>query len=221
MANANTELSTTAEQLLRTAERLLAEKGLGVVSTREIAREAGQKNHSALSYHFGSMESLIEAILDYRMMPLNQRRATLLAQAREQGGTPEFRVLVEIIVQPFASELLRPLEESYYISLLSQLIGRGDWQAPFTSEHRSSAILEAADFLRAQLSDHLGDELAVERLRLMGLHVLNTIAQWNAMRRRGEIKLDEESLQWRMTNLVDYLVGALQADTAVADSTVD
>ncbi|MEH6588807.1 MAG: helix-turn-helix domain-containing protein [Halioglobus sp.] len=201
----------TAEHLLLTAERLLAEKGLGAVSTREIAREAGQKNHSAISYHFGSMASLIDAILDYRMQSLDERRAALLSAATEQGETPEIRDLVEIMVKPFGEELLQPLEQHHYISLLSQLIGRGEWQSLFTQERRSGALLQAGELLLNPLAAQLGEEIALERLRMMGLHILSTVAQWDAMHRRGEIELDESGLAWRINNLVDYLVGALCA----------
>jgi AcrR family transcriptional regulator len=212
MTSLQPRLTPPAEQLLLAAERLLAEKGLGAVSTREIAREAGQKNHSAISYHFGSMASLIDAILDYRMQSLNDRRAVLLAAAIAPGGEPAFRDLVEVMVKPFAEELLLPLEENHYISLLSQLIGRGEWQSLFTQEHRSGALVQAGELLLKPLRAQLGEEIALERLRMMGLHILSTVAQWNAMRRRGEIELDTAGLSWRITNLVDYLVGALRAE---------
>ena len=45
------KLSAGARQLLLAAERLIAERGLAALSTRMIAREAGQKNNSALQYH--------------------------------------------------------------------------------------------------------------------------------------------------------------------------
>ena len=48
--------------LIETAERLFAEKGIDNVSLREINRAAGQKNVAALHYHFGTRESLLEAI---------------------------------------------------------------------------------------------------------------------------------------------------------------
>ena len=63
-----------AMALLMAAERLFAAQGLEAVSTRMIAKEAGHKNHSALQYHFGSRDGLIEAILNYRITPINQER---------------------------------------------------------------------------------------------------------------------------------------------------
>jgi AcrR family transcriptional regulator len=77
----NLLLNRTKTKIIETAERLFAEKGINNVSTREIAREAGQKNHSALHYHFGDKESLLDALLDYRLIPLDNRRKILLDEA--------------------------------------------------------------------------------------------------------------------------------------------
>ena len=211
-------LKPAAEQLLITAERLLAEKGLGAVSTREIAREAGQKNHSALNYHFGSMESLIEAILDHRMLPLNQRRAQMLATVISEGRDRDLRSLVEVMVEPFAGELLLPLEQSYYLSLLSQIIEKGDWQTVFTqyqNQHRSSAALDVGALMQQLLQENHSEDIALERLQLMGLQIMTTITQWNTQRRRGELVIDESALQWRVKNLVDMVVGGLTAASSI------
>jgi AcrR family transcriptional regulator len=211
-----TTLKPAAEQLLITAERLLAEKGLGAVSTREIAREAGQKNHSALNYHFGSMELLIEAILDHRMLPLNRSRAEKLASVITNGLDRDLRSLVEVMVEPFAGELLLPLEQSYYLSLLSQIIEKGDWQAVFTQyEYRSSAALDVGALLQQVLCETHSEELVLERLQLMGLQIMTTITQWNTQRRRGELVIDKNALEWRVKNLVDMVVGGLTANSSI------
>ena len=59
--------------LIETAERLFAEKGIDNVSLREINRAAGQKNVAALHYHFGTRESLLEALFENRMSGVNNR----------------------------------------------------------------------------------------------------------------------------------------------------
>tara|TARA_R110002073_G_scaffold24230_1_gene81738 strand:+ start:1769 stop:2443 length:675 start_codon:yes stop_codon:yes gene_type:complete len=211
------ELTAPAEQLLIAAERLLAEKGLGAVSVREIARAAGQKNHSAISYHFGSIENLIDAILSYRMLPLNVKRAKRLEQWRHAGRTSDLRGLVQVLVEPFADELLQPPEQSYYLRLLAQLMSQRQWQPLFT-EHpvRASAILETGELMADILRPIMGEEIALERLRLMGLHMLNTITEWDAVRRRGDLTLNRNTLAWRVDNLVSYLVGGLSAPSKAA-----
>ncbi|MBL7489404.1 TetR/AcrR family transcriptional regulator [Frankia sp. AgB1.9] len=69
--------SATALQLLTTAERLFAENGLAGVSLRQIAAAAGSANSSAVHYHFGTKDRLIEAIFAYRLPQLLERRALL------------------------------------------------------------------------------------------------------------------------------------------------
>ncbi|MEH6592596.1 MAG: helix-turn-helix domain-containing protein [Halioglobus sp.] len=206
-------LSPAQEALLQAAERLLAEKGLGAVSTREIAREAGQKNHSAVNYHFGSMDGLIEAVLDYRMVPLNEHRRMLLAELTATGKEGDLRSLVSLIVEPLANELLRPAEDSGYLRLLAQLMSVGEWQSLFTVHpHRSSVLLESGAYLQAIMRETLPDEIVLERLRLLGLHAINAVTEWDGMVRRGELTLNRDELSWRVTNLIDYLAAALVAE---------
>ncbi len=45
------------------ARDLFADRGIEGASLREIARVAGQANTSALQYHFGDRESLLDAVL--------------------------------------------------------------------------------------------------------------------------------------------------------------
>ncbi|MBL7489442.1 TetR/AcrR family transcriptional regulator [Frankia sp. AgB1.9] len=72
--------SATALQLLITAERLFAENGLAGVSLRQIAAAAGSANTSAVHYHFGTKDRLVEAIFAYRLPQLLERRALLKAR---------------------------------------------------------------------------------------------------------------------------------------------
>lgn len=71
--------SSIREQIVLTAERLFAERGVDGVSLRQISVEAGNGNNSAVQYHFGSKERLVQAIFEYRLPYLNERRRTLVA----------------------------------------------------------------------------------------------------------------------------------------------
>ena len=78
MAMQHQELETsTREHLLDVAESLFLSQGIDQVSLRAIAREAGQKNPSALQYHFGNREGLIKAIVARRLQQQEARRARL------------------------------------------------------------------------------------------------------------------------------------------------
>ncbi len=90
---------TTRDKLLDTATRLLAERGVFDASLAEIVREAGQRNVSAVHYHFGSRDQLLLAVLEPQVEVLRRRRVELLSLA---GAAPagDLRPLAEVIVRP-------------------------------------------------------------------------------------------------------------------------
>jgi AcrR family transcriptional regulator len=62
-----TDTETTRDKLLRAALHLFARQGLDV-PLRDINELAGQRNASALHYHFGGRPELLTAIIDrYRL----------------------------------------------------------------------------------------------------------------------------------------------------------
>ena len=92
--------------MIDTAERLIAERGLGALSLREVAAEAGQRNHSAVQYHFGSRAGLVEAVFDARMRPIDARRAELLAELEATGDITDLAALTEVVVRPMAEAIV-------------------------------------------------------------------------------------------------------------------
>lgn len=78
--------SEAARHLKQVACRLFAERGVDGVTVREIAEAAGQKNHAAVGYHFGSKEALIrELVLDGAVL-MDQRRNAALDKLEASGG---------------------------------------------------------------------------------------------------------------------------------------
>jgi len=71
----------TRRQLLDAAERLFVAHGIEDVSLRAIIREAGQRNQSALQYHFGDRDGLLAAIQARRVEQLEKKRRALLERA--------------------------------------------------------------------------------------------------------------------------------------------
>ena len=53
------DASDTRARLLAEAERLFAIRGVHETTTREITEAAGQRNVSAVTYHFGSRDALL------------------------------------------------------------------------------------------------------------------------------------------------------------------
>lgn len=95
----------TRERLILAAERLFAERGIGGVSLREIGSAAGQRNNSAAQYHFDTKQGLVDAVYEFRLRSINERRVALLEQLEREGRLGDLRSLVEALVLPFAESL--------------------------------------------------------------------------------------------------------------------
>ena len=92
-------MPSTPDLLLDAASKLMAERGVDNVPIAEIVREAGQRNASAVHYHFGSRTEILRALLERHMAEMTERRADLIEEAR---ATPETDLWApaEAIVRP-------------------------------------------------------------------------------------------------------------------------
>jgi AcrR family transcriptional regulator len=115
--------SRTREQIVRAAERLLAERGIDGVSLREINRAANQGNTNAVRYHFGDRDGLVQAILDKHRRDSEPRRHALLDQY-EEAGSEDLRGLAGALVLPLAAKLADPDGGREYLQIASQLYTR-------------------------------------------------------------------------------------------------
>jgi AcrR family transcriptional regulator len=92
-------------RLLDAGERLLATRGPDVPD-RVIVAAAGQRNRSAVSYHFGSRAGLIDAIRERHETPVAQHRHHLMSRLPGPGDRTT-RQLAEAYIRPLAAEMLR------------------------------------------------------------------------------------------------------------------
>ena len=110
----------TKQRLLRAAEKLFATNGIGRTSTRAILREAGQRNESALQYHFGGRDGLIEALYAARGKQVNVERLTMLDEVREAGNV-DVRQLCEIALMPPVRIARRQPDFVLFLKVVGQL----------------------------------------------------------------------------------------------------
>ncbi len=96
----------TKAALIRAAERLFAEKGLGGVSVRDITLAAGARNQSALHYHFGCMEELIREIFAQRFREIEKARTERLAALDAEGKARDVHALMEASMGPLLEACL-------------------------------------------------------------------------------------------------------------------
>ncbi|QKW33713.1 helix-turn-helix transcriptional regulator [Actinomadura sp. NAK00032] len=121
----------TRARLIDVAERLFAEYGIEAVSLRMVGTEAGQRNNSAVLYHFGSKDGLIAAIIDVRSAPVDARRAELAAALRAGGGPPDPAELIGLLLQPLVETIGATGERTWYLRFLANVMDHPMFEAPW------------------------------------------------------------------------------------------
>jgi AcrR family transcriptional regulator len=71
------DVDGAAERLLDAAEKLVAQRGL-TVTDRAIVVESGHRNNSAIAYHFGNRQGLLDAVWQRRTARVEVRRLAYL-----------------------------------------------------------------------------------------------------------------------------------------------
>lgn len=115
--------------LRRSAERLFAVHGLDGVSLRQITREAGQRNTTALQYHFGSRDGLLLAVLQHHLGQVALRRDALLQRYRDaHPGAGALGELADVLVMPLCAELGCADGGPEFLQVAAEVVNRSDWR---------------------------------------------------------------------------------------------
>jgi AcrR family transcriptional regulator len=163
-------------RLILAGEQLFAKSGINGASMREIATKAGQANHAAVQYHFGSREGLVRAIFDYRMEQMEETRGAMLEQARLKDRLKDARSILEVILLP-QLDLQDADGVHSYASFLSQYLLQSS--SPEFGDFGGSELpnlTRAFDLLRARV-DYLPPSVAQRRLVSISLMFLNILVR--------------------------------------------
>ena len=115
----------TRARLIRAGERLFAGHGIEVVSLREITRAAGQRNATALQYHFGDRRGLVRAILAKHNRDVEAERHGMLDELEACSGVSA-REWVQALVMPAAANLADRDGGREYLRIVAELMNRPD-----------------------------------------------------------------------------------------------
>lgn len=102
MARTSNASRSIRDAIIDAAEELWALYGLDGVTLQQITASAGSNNASAVQYHFGGRDGLIEALYRSRVRILEQRRAKLLADNMARSSLLSLQVVLECLFRPFA-----------------------------------------------------------------------------------------------------------------------
>lgn len=209
-ADASLPSPQSSEVLLATAQRLFAEKGLDAVSMREIAREAGQRNNSALHYHFGSKEALVEAILQRGMQKFDALRVEYLDRIHLARRDGELRAVAEAIVWPLATGLATPSMNSYIRFLAAAQIHPDIDLVASTHEDGERGFRRVQTMLE-QVLPALPPSVLRQRYLAGVAFVIFSLADFERIKTRRGRSQRGFDLQRAIENLIDMLCGALAA----------
>ena len=94
-------LPDTKERILEAAEELFIQRGFAATSVRAVTSAAGV-NLGAVNYHFGTKEGLFEAVVHWRVAPVNRETQKRLEEleARVGAETPSVEEILEAYVAP-------------------------------------------------------------------------------------------------------------------------
>jgi len=207
------QVAETRARLLRAGERLFAERGIHQVRLREINALAGQRNSSALHYHFGSRDGLVEAILSEHQTSMDVEVRPALDELVSAPGAPTVRAVVTIWVGALTDQLSTESGRDF-LRILPQVLETVNRTVREGAELRSSAQSARTFSLLDTCLGDLPTALRRERLVAYALILTTLFADRAALVESGApLALDDAEFDVHAT---DVICGALETSASVA-----
>jgi AcrR family transcriptional regulator len=195
---------TARDALVDAGERLFAVHGVEAASLRDIASAAGQRNNSAVQYHFGGRDGLAAAVYSRGMSPINRDRLAMLADLRSDT----VRGLVAVLLEPLATHV----------------DASAGWYGRFLARNRFDRVarevrggLPESEVLRhvtrrlGALLTALPGSVRTARMEQMVNHYVAALASWEWARDRGERRLAPAELREDLVSTCSAMLGARTA----------
>ncbi len=112
------------EAILAAALKLFGARGFDGVSTAEILAAAGQRNQTALQYHFGSREGLYAALLRQYLQPIDDARLAILRPRGAKSPAPSLETCLRALIEPLLDEVAKGDPGLAYLRFLRQFTAR-------------------------------------------------------------------------------------------------
>jgi AcrR family transcriptional regulator len=167
----------TREHILDTAEILLGDRGVDAVSLREIRIAAGQRNSSAIQFHFGDTAGLLEALAKRHMTRIGELSADIRAELIEEGRGDEVRALVAVMVACYADYIEQGASQRAWVKIASSEVGRPERLVRDFEAYSPTAIVDAGMRVFEHLETFLPSEVAMARMITVGNMGVHTCAE--------------------------------------------
>jgi AcrR family transcriptional regulator len=199
------------ERIIVAAERLIAERGVDV-PLRDIATAAGQRNNSAVQYHFGSRDGLIDAVAEHRIADLEHHRLELLTESEAAGAAQDVRALVSALVVPM---LTVPYEHgaTHYARFLEQVRTHPALAADTNLDRAGRAAVRLIVMRLDRALHDLPPAVRRRRLRVLPTVLFALLADRERAVCAGDLPPDDPH---SAAELVDLVIGMLTAPVSTA-----
>ena len=154
----------TRVALVRAAERLIAQRGLGTVSVKDITKEAGARNPSAVHYHFGNIEELIKEVFAQRFTKIEIERLKLFAALETADPEDRLYALLEAALAPLFETCLEE-EGRLYVQFCRQFVCDPRFELAELVDEVSMVSLEVLTKKLAKCLPDLPEDVFATRLR--------------------------------------------------------
>ncbi|RNL62120.1 TetR/AcrR family transcriptional regulator [Nocardioides marmoriginsengisoli] len=196
------DATETRALLIRAGERRFARDGVAGAKLSDIVRDAGQRNDSAVGYHFGSRQGMLTAIVTKHMAAMEADRVV-------PGPDAALVEVVAAIVDPTAA-LLATEDGRDFLRIIEQLAAWSGLGTARPNEVLTGTVLGAQlGRLNDLLEPRFGPVLTRERVALLVTFLTAALAERARARENGtRQRLNHERF---VQHLVNVLSGALSA----------
>jgi AcrR family transcriptional regulator len=202
------ELRSTKDRILDAAETLIGERGPGETSLRDITAAAGV-NLAAVNYHFQSKDALLRAVVDRRVVPMQERRLELLDAAEAEAG--EGGLDLARVIEAF---ILPPLELIVTAPRFVPLMGRIYTEPQFVEEIMRKHMFPYKTRILAALRracPGLSEEALVWRLHFSLGAMAHVMAGSHVIRLSSDGRCEPSDLETVKRQIVAFLVAGFKA----------
>ncbi|MFM8648976.1 MAG: TetR/AcrR family transcriptional regulator [Actinomycetota bacterium] len=206
------DAASTRDALIAAGLDLFAEQGVYTTPLSRIVGAAGQRNTSALHYHFAvngldARHGLLFAIIDAQNEAIEAERRDMLDNVEAAAATTDLRRLVWAYVQPQANRL-GSIEGRRFLSIVSQLVDLFDrWDED--PERTPAQAMRTFRLIERALPSALPPHLRRERVARFVEMVSESLgARARRLEKSRNARTEHEAY---VSNLIDMAVGALSA----------
>ena len=205
----------TKIRILDAAEQLFADRGASGTSIRKVTSRA-KVNLAAVHYHFGSKDSVLEAVVSRRLIPLTTERLTLLEEYERQSkdGVVALDKIIEALIGP-ALRLSRNPEKggAHFMRLLGRLVMEPDDKIQgLLTEHFKTSLDKFMPALQRALPNLEPIDFFWRVHYLVGAMV-HTMADSERIKTISGGVCDPNDTEGNIKRLVSFLVAGLEAES--------